>query len=728
LKPFRVETGRAPILALIAIVAALTLPMMLHAQTSVPPSAPANLVAKAAGCGQVDLSWNSSADNSGTGLKAYTITRTDPNGELYRTLIQTSIGAGRTSFSDTNFVRSSATLSYTVVAQDNAGNTSASSNVSTAITPACPFSSNDQILDYGYTEPLGKRLATYGARTATVYAKPSSISSGLETWLHVYDSDTGRVSRFLLHSYPGYNQVETDYVLSNASTLWTLSHFTNGGKMIVSQFALNGSPIPTSATLVSTKALGDSGSFGKSMMLLKSGALMVAWNEDYTPLPDGSVNVGFAYLSPTGAWTVKFPVNIPNPYGGNITWSRMAMAQHPADNSIWVFDKRDTFHDVIAMHITETAGSFAIDWIQSGYINQSQDGPNGNQTEFPFLSAVADPTRNAILLAYQTSQENMVFVDPLLNDMNSIFLKEATVTIAQIKADGSKSFIPYPNYIERDVQFGFSALADGTLWLTYQPINHQSLTWNQVYASNYYGGAWSTPILVGSNYTNYNQHDSWDPGLLVYRTDQPQVSFRTPDTMIHSFNITGGTPPPPLPLPTTAITSPSDGATLSGVVTVTASVGDSASVAEVDLLIDGAVQGVVQTAPYTFLWDTTKTSNGKHTLQTLAYDAAHNMGSSTPVSGNVLNPAPAITITSPANGSQVTRNSTMTIAATATDTVAITKVEFYVAGKRITTDTTAPYTAGWRVPNKSGASYTIQAIVYDAAGKTASATTTVTAK
>src|SRR5262249_10928460 len=233
----------------------------------------------------------------------------------------------------------------------------------------------------------------------------------------------------------------------------------------------NGSPIPISATLLSTKALGDGGSFPKAMIRLKSGALMLAWNEDYTTKADDSVDAGFAYRSPTGRWTVQFPLNIPNPYGGSITASRMSMAQHPADGSVWAFDKRDSFHELIAFHFTETAGSFTLDWIRNGFISQVTDGANGPQSEFPFLSAVADPTRNAILLAYQTDQARLVFSDTALG-MSGVFLKEATATIAQIAADGTKTFIPFPNYMERDFQFGFSVLPDGTLWLAYQPINH----------------------------------------------------------------------------------------------------------------------------------------------------------------------------------------------------------------------------------------------------------------
>jgi hypothetical protein len=76
----------------------------------------------------------------------------------------------------------------------------------------------------------------------------------------------------------------------------------------------------------------------------------------------------------------------------------------------------------------------------------------------------------------------------------------------------------------------------------------------------------------------------------------------------------------------------------------------------------------------------------------------------------------------------VTRNSTVTINATATENVGVTKVEFYVNNTLMATDTSAPYTYSWKVPPKNNASYTIKAVAYDAAGNSASATSAVTAR
>ncbi len=687
-----------------------------------PPLPPIGLTATAATCGQVDLSWNAATDElGGSGLKAYVIHRDDGvNSSI-------AIGAVRTAFSDTNYVKSSTTLSYYVVATDNAGNQSSPSNSVSVTTPPCPISSYETVIDGAYMAPLGKNMATYGDRTVLMYIKQNPLTLTWDNWLYVSDSDTGQTSRFLLHSSPGYNQIETDYLLASATELWTLSHNSEfGGNLLVSQYRLNGSP-PTSATLISAKSLGDTNSFGKSMIRLQSGALMVAWNEEgwnYRSAQD--LTSGYAYRSVAGNWAVKFPVTVP---GSGITMSQMIMAQHPGDGSIWAFVKRDSFAQISALHFFETANDFVVDWIKTDYITYAADGDNGPEGEFPFLTAAADPTRNAILLAYQSYRDRVVFVDPLYGNGNMIFLKEAPATIALIKADATKTFIPFPTYMERGVQFGMSALADGTIWLAYQPIDSQTLTWNQVYASKYQDGAWSAPVLTGLNYSSYNVASAGrDPGLLIYRTDQPQVAFLTPDQEIHSLTLSDTAPPPSTPdilPPTVFVTSPVNNAIVTGNITLSASAADNVGVTKVDFLIDGAVVGAVNSLPSYLPWNSTAVADGTHSLQCLAYDAARNMGSSPPVNFTVRNLS--VVITTPTNGATVPRNQKVTIGATATDSVAVTKVEFYVNNSLLGTATAVPYGYPWRVPGKKG-QYKIQAKAYDAAGKSAAHAITVTAK
>ena len=95
---------------------------------------------------------------------------------------------------------------------------------------------------------------------------------------------------------------------------------------------------------------------------------------------------------------------------------------------------------------------------------------------------------------------------------------------------------------------------------------------------------------------------------------------------------------------------------------------------------------------------------------------------------SVDNIAPTAAITSPANGATVLRKSTVTINATASDNVGVTRVDFLVNGAVQCTDTAAPYSCSWRVPNPMGRTYQLQARAFDAAGNSATATVTVTAR
>jgi hypothetical protein len=89
--------------------------------------------------------------------------------------------------------------------------------------------------------------------------------------------------------------------------------------------------------------------------------------------------------------------------------------------------------------------------------------------------------------------------------------------------------------------------------------------------------------------------------------------------------------------PTTSITSPANGATVSGTVTVSASASDNVGVSRVELFVDGSLHSTDTSSPYSFSWNTTTVANGSHNLQTRAYDAAGNSGSSSVVSVNVSN-------------------------------------------------------------------------------------------
>ena len=99
---------------------------------------------------------------------------------------------------------------------------------------------------------------------------------------------------------------------------------------------------------------------------------------------------------------------------------------------------------------------------------------------------------------------------------------------------------------------------------------------------------------------------------------------------------TGGDTTPP----TAAITAPAAGATVAGTIAVAVSATDNVGVTRVDVRVDGAVVGSATAAPFAVALDTTRLTNGGHTLTAQAVDAAGNQGSAAAVAITVQNAVP----------------------------------------------------------------------------------------
>jgi len=76
--------------------------------------------------------------------------------------------------------------------------------------------------------------------------------------------------------------------------------------------------------------------------------------------------------------------------------------------------------------------------------------------------------------------------------------------------------------------------------------------------------------------------------------------------------------------PTVSITSPNGGDTVSGTVSIAVDANDNVGVTKVQCNIDGGAWTDDTTSPYAFSWDTTAVSDGTHTINARAYDAAGN--------------------------------------------------------------------------------------------------------
>ncbi len=95
-----------------------------------------------------------------------------------------------------------------------------------------------------------------------------------------------------------------------------------------------------------------------------------------------------------------------------------------------------------------------------------------------------------------------------------------------------------------------------------------------------------------------------------------------------------------LPLPTVAITTPANGATVSGTIPVTGTASGGVSLTSVQVAIDsGSFSNASGTSNWTFSLNTTSLSNGPHTLTAKVTDTLGNMATSSPVTITVNNSA-----------------------------------------------------------------------------------------
>lgn len=143
----------------------------------------------------------------------------------------------------------------------------------------------------------------------------------------------------------------------------------------------------------------------------------------------------------------------------------------------------------------------------------------------------------------------------------------------------------------------------------------------------------------------------------------------------------------------------------------------SESSAPYDLIGGEIVSGEDRALPF----DLTKLTNGPHKVTAVV---THSLGESTIVAnftvtgGIVVNPvdttAPTTSVTSPTASQQL--SGTVNLTANASDSVGVTKVEFYVDGALKGNDATSPYSLSIDTKTLSEGTHTVVTKAYDAAG------------
>lgn len=161
------------------------------------------------------------------------------------------------------------------------------------------------------------------------------------------------------------------------------------------------------------------------------------------------------------------------------------------------------------------------------------------------------------------------------------------------------------------------SLSAGTYWLAYLPSDN------------------NLAFVKGTDSTSSGRYYGFSYGPM------PSVFSTTPSTTGSHWSLyatlSTGAPADTTP-PSTAVTSPSDGSTVSGSVTVTASASDNVGVTGVQFKLDGSNLGAEDTSsPYSISWNTPTTTDGLHALTSTARDAAGNTTTSSPVNVTVAN-------------------------------------------------------------------------------------------
>ena len=200
-----------------------------------------------------------------------------------------------------------------------------------------------------------------------------------------------------------------------------------------------------------------------------------------------------------------------------------------------------------------------------------------------------------------------------LNPGSTVDGVEATVTYDQTKLTFvSVSGTGSPFDVELGPQTGGAGTVKVTRGNLGAGVSTDSLIANVVFTA--VAGSGTSTLQIAGNATKGGAYTN--PSVT-----NSTITFRTPDTTA----------------PVTAITAPVANAALSMTQAVTATASDATGITKVEFWMDGQLLNTDTTAPYSYSLDTTKYTSAAHSLQTKAYDAAGNVGTSTALSVTIKN-------------------------------------------------------------------------------------------
>jgi hypothetical protein len=187
--------------------------------------------------------------------------------------------------------------------------------------------------------------------------------------------------------------------------------------------------------------------------------------------------------------------------------------------------------------------------------------------------------------------------------------------------------------------------------------------------------------------------------------------------------------------PSAAISSPSNGKTVTGLVPVSVNAADNVAVTRVELKVNSTTVAIDNTAPFAFSWNSASVPNGIVNLIAYAFDAAGNSRASAPLVVTVANATvtiakdttvPMVKIINPVAGNVSGNDVTISLnAADGSGALGITHT-LYINGVQKANGTGSTLGYNWNIRNVEAGAHLIQAVVRDTAGNVSSSSVIVT--
>jgi hypothetical protein len=409
-----------------------------------------------------------------------------------------------------------------------------------------------------------------------------------------------------------------------------------------------------------------------------------------TPTPDFSVGASPTAVSITqggAGGTSTITVSSVNGFNGAVTLSASGLpsgvsasfSTNPvtpptggsATSTLTLTASASATTGTAAVSVTGTSGGTS----HSASINLTVNpagGGGGAQTAV-FDSALRTPKCAVVGISCDSGASLLLGRDgkgPEPNQPNTINASCADGTSGTFHSDESNDRIKVSTTDGSSFAAGKTVRIDATVWAWTTPsADHLDL----YYAADATNPAWTlvatlTPTVAGAQTLSGTYTLPAGPLQAVrahFRYQGSATSCSTGAYDDHDDLVFAVTPPAPdTTPPTTSITAPASGATVSGTTTVNASASDDVGVTRVELYVDGALKATDTATPYTFAWDTTAYAAGSHGLFTKAYDAAGNVGTSATVTVTVSNTGPVTVFYDGAESA----TTTLTFTSTTTDT------------------------------------------------------------